>query len=491
VALQIDRFEYRDINFLLNEENLLMYDVDYCNFIKSFNVTPNVLDRLSNRKTSIWLNAKGDICYRFGITEKNHINIPSKASIAISNLLNIDITIGAKEQSTRSVVVTSNEPLPPMYLCINDLLLINDEEFRPDIKKEFFGKTSSNLVNRNTFQPSEYLLATSLTSPDTKNSTIGQYIFYLAGNDETKFHYIMDWLATFFQDFSKKSQHTLILIGKDTSGIDILFKEIIKPLFGELYCSTLNDGRLNSANLPDFINEKLFYNIDNISNESLSNKNIEKLLKNLVHNKEDLIDIQYKNTIVETKIFGQVLVTATSSNLPFVDSKNKNYTVFLVDNDIEKNFTPQVSIPDKRRKITKNELVNKIRQDLDNFSNILKCYISPPNIANVKDDKSSMIINDSDKLKAFCNAVVDKNIQYFEKLQDINRTFYNELIEDFDKNKIKQRNLLKCYNAIYTTDSVHSAKTLMVKLREINNSFFHKDSLQSMSGGTKYFVYNS
>jgi len=312
----------------------------------------------------------------------------------------------------------------------------------------------------------------------TKNEFIGsmtlQYLYYLCGYKQDRFHYLINWLASFFKNLSKKSDTVLILYGKSNSGIDILFDNIITPLFGEEYTLNITDSTLKSKNISKSINEKLFYNLNNISKIATENETIKTFLQNLLQDQQK---------------YAQTLITIEEPEISYIDQKFENYTVFQVSGIIDKMYLPDWFKNSDETKLTKHELVNAINLDLENFAKILKLY--PSNESNnftfQDDDKKLLLSTLKEKLESFVHAIKNINIDYFNPVQNRDAELYTELLEDFNKCLIKQLNLIKYFNSLYPKNKFESPRTLMIELRKIDAEFFKVTNAKSYSAGKKYF----
>ena len=459
-----------------------------------------LLQALQQKGGSIWLNAKGDICYRLSLYAEIHMATPEKASRVISNFLNQKVQIIQNSKSIKTTKKTSKDPITQIlkniehdntvFLIIQDLLLVEGESFNPFSRLEFF-QDRNGLTYRNTFKPSFFL--TQITPPNQQffYSIILQYLYYLSNYNRERFEWMLHWLADFFQNFALKSPIPLVLIGGQKSGVDILFEEIIKPLFGYENCIKITDDHLQAGILSSSLQNKLFYNFDNISKHVSDDAKSNRLLSNMIV-KQKLLIGDNKNTISETDIFGQFLITIDAPYIPYLDNSYSNYTVFKVPDSIEKNmFFPEWSGAIRTAPFIMTAFINEIRNDLTNFSNILKnCKIEMVLNKFHNDDKSLILMNSDDKLKVFCHAIVTMDTTYFSKVKDNDPILYEEMMQDFQAKKIKQPNIFKCFECIYSDEKRLSSKTLMHKLRQIDTTFFRTASIRIGAGGIKYFYYD-
>ena len=297
----------------------------------------NSLSLIHSNKAAIWLNAKGDLCYRLSYyDEKILTSTAKKISLVFSNFLQRDVVIGEK------LNISTKEPIYINayrdQILIHNLPFVKDEFFNPCETNEFV-KRSDNFIYRNTFKPSSYLMIIPTTPYTCQPSIILQYIFYLACYKQGKFYYIMNWLAMFFKDLSNKSNIALVLIGNKISGKDILFDEIIQPLFGKDYSVKVNDVKLQTNNLASLLKNKLFYNLDDITSVATEEKRTKTVLKDIINN--DTITIEERNSIEQLEKYGQTLITISEPYIPYINNKSNKHTVFKIPNNIEDIHIPE------------------------------------------------------------------------------------------------------------------------------------------------------
>ena len=141
-------------------------------------------------------------------------------------------------------------------------------------------------------------------------------------------------------------------------------------------------------------------------------------------------------------------------------------------------------------RVRKDEIIRGIRGDLKQFSLLLRRFknnLSQINQPFENDDKHLIFQSLDEKVKVLADAIMNKEIGYFQVLEKRDPDLYKELMEDLDKNKIKQSNLIRIFQVIYETKEIES-RSLMAKLRKINNDFFSTDAIKHGGGGVKYFA---
>ena len=431
----------------------------------SSNTTVNKIDK---QKGAIWLNPKGEICYRFSNNGDIFVSPHNKANIVFSNYLssNIKLISGTKEES------------PNIYP--NELLMIQSDTFNPFKLQEFYRE--DNLHYRNVFKPTSYLQMKQVEYEEPK--TILKLIKHLCNYDESRYKYTINWLAYFFNGL-KKSQVALVLRGVQGSGKGILFNEAIKPLFGSDYCITVNDKSLDTNFLGGIVENRLFFNLDEISHNIAGNKNVKNFLKALVTNDSITAEKKHQNLDKETKIFGQILITSNEPYILEVETSDRRYTVFTTGGNLKKS-----------KYLGHSNYLNfstAIKNELEDFCLYLKSYKTDNDLANKALDtaeKKALVNATNDKFKMFVDAIINKNLDYFAELEEYDEELYEELKSDFTKDRIKQPNLYRYFIALYDDEKLSSSKGLMTRLRAIEPMFFDESNM-SKSSGYKYFEIKS
>ena len=473
-------------------DNRIYSNIKTFNFKQIFDITNNIIYTLNNwytpnnlqenkiltdinkRNFAIWLTVKGDVYYRLAPYMEVYTAPISKINVVLTSLLgySVEITKRAKKVSLISQKPISDINQRGMYIRVEELLLVYSEGFNPHEGKEFY--LVGNVTCRNTFFPSVYMYNQPNKNHKYDDSITIQYIYYLANYDKSRFEYIMTWLAAFFKNLSNRSHIALIFLGKKDSGKEIIFDEIIKPLFGEEYCIKINDEILETKNLSKIIKNKLFYNLDNISSTVVEEKKLKRTIKNFIVNDTMYAD-DNRDSLQEIKIFGQTLITIDEPNLSYINTNDENYTIFKVPDNIENIIIYEEKYDRTREKLTKQKLIKEIKDDLKNFALLLKSYKVDFNQSNMSfkdDDKECIQNNLEDKLNTFHNAIIKMNRSYFEPIEKDNSTLYKQLMKDFDQNKINQQNLFKCFNLLYNEEDISHPRTLMAKLRKIKDNIF-------------------
>lgn len=507
MAFGLEEFSHRDVwvyfkNIRYNTDENTFYiqnnwfkEANYAGDLVSDPAIPKEVNLIDLKQGAIWLTSNGDICYRLSPLGKVHTAPISKINIIFSNFLNLNFTIS---QTVPKVLFMSKikkllNDENKFILHINQLLLVEAEKFNPHITQEFYYNKIDRLFYRNTFKPSSFLQIFPTISYDSytqvntryniypkqaenpyeyrpdKSITL-QYIYYLCNYNTDRFKWLINWLASFLKNLSNRSDSILVLYGSSNAGTDILFNHIISPLFGKEYTFKITNNTPIGKYDSKFVNEKLFYNINNISQSTADNEKTTVFLQKL---------------LPENQKYAQLLITTDEPIIPY--NNIDNYTVFHVSQVIDKIYIPDWFNPSDKTKMSKQKLIDSISDDLKNFAHTLKVYPSNQESHHpfVGDDKNFINNTLEDKLKAFVDAIKKMDMNYFKPLQNENHNLYSELKKDFDRHLIQQPNLKKSFNILYPDDKFES-RTLMKQLRSIDELFLTKN-VKSYTAGKKYF----
>jgi len=503
VGLSFFLEEYNDkyIKYKINN----WFDELYTYIIKRFDDTydcasksPNVTNTQVNlcliykRGASVWLSTTGELQYRLTVDGEIKTTTLKKAAIVLSSYCNIPLDF-VKENSIHRKRDDK--------ISIYDLMIIEAEIFDPYQSNEFFTLQLSEKENRpiltynnitnnrdifyiNSFKPSNYLCIDPKDEDkekiNTKSSIILQYIYYLANYKIERFEYILSWLASFFQNLNNKSQTALVLVGNKTSGMELLFKNIIVPLFGEQYCAKILDHNLDIRNQYLLVKNKIFYNLHNISLGVMENKRNKNFIDTLLIDNNIQVEANQQK-INKIPLYGQILITS-DSNISYLDLSKHDYKIFKVPDNIN-----DIYLNDSLKKKKENStLEDIISEDLINFAYILKLYSSIIN-KDIDDDKNIINISLEEKINNFHNLIINYSNSELVKIRKNDENLYKELDEDFKDNIIKQKNIFKYFKLLYPEERIKSSRTLMVKLRKKYKEFYSVKALKNGKNGLKYF----
>ena len=450
----------------LEQETKKVSDVNnhFANYIfnnwKKEDVKNEILENIYNLGGAIWLNCEGDLCYRFSEDSEIYTQTATKASTVFTNYLN------------RSVRFINGTKEHIVDITARDLIMVHSEVFNPFENKEFF--LNNGLYYRNKFKPTKYL---QLDKVDNyiEPKTIISLINHISGGNGA---YFTNWLAYFFRKL-KKSQVSIVLRGEQGAGKGIFFNEVLRPLFGANYCIQINDKTLDTKFLGGIVDGRLFYNLDEVSHNIASSKNIKNFLKALVTNESITAEKKNKDLSKETKLFGQVLITSNEPYVIEVESNDRRYSIFTTGKSLKKVNYLGLGNYDNFR--------NAIKKELKSFCIYLRNYPINEELANTAletREKQALINATQDSFKLFATAIKNKDLNYFEDLKENNILLYDTLINDLKNNRILRPKIFSYFIAINDIEIKKTA--LMKRLKVIEPLLFSNDNITTIQGD-RYF----
>lgn len=434
-----------------------------------------ILNMIDKKGGSIWINSLGVLAYRLSkktpiLTSKNI----KQVNLVFTNYLDTEVNLLEEVKKKKEADNTlTNEDIAPSNISVKEIKLIQSDQFNPYILQEFYKK--NDLYYRNIFKPTKYLqlqpsqksnTVSSQTFEELAFESIKRLIMNLVNNDIYRFDYVINWLAYFFQDL-KKSQVALVLRGNQGSGKGMFFNEVIKPLFGEDYCTTVNDKSFRSSFLGGIIENKIFFNLDEISHQKAESVSIKNFLKALVTNDTITAEKKFITLDNETKIYGQVLITSNEPYVLDVEHSDRRYTIFNTGDNLINNEYLGYGIYQN--------LSEQIKKELKSFAIYLKKYRVNRKLANKalptpekmqlqeinkqkELQKQQRIQKDmyldqtpkvDDSIISFAQAIRLRNKNYFDIIKYDNSELHQDIIEDLSKNMFKIKNLLPCFQLIH------------------------------------------
>lgn len=430
------------------------------NWIRQTENDNQILKDLYDKGSSIWLSPDGT--FRFRRTKNGEIKKlePTKMKTVLCNILdreNLNI-FTAREGAT--VDIKRNE------------LLMSEDLFSLFQRSEFYKKNG--IWYRTSFRPSRYLrmAVTSKQYPEPKS--ILWLMKHLCNGNEEYFKWFLNWVACFFQTL-KKSQVSLLLKGPQGTGKGIFFEKVISKLFGEKFCIIIDDDRL-SSNFKNWISDKIFYNLNEISHDMRGRKSVKNFIKVLVTDSTIQTEKKYENAS-KTEIHGNVLITSNENYPIEIEPSDRRYTVFSTG-------VPIKNIAD----INISELIKNLNNELESFAVYLKSYPCDVDLYHTALDtpeKQALVDGTTDRFSLFARAILRKNLDYFSELEEENVSLYRRMLNDFERNRICQSDIKPIFDGLY--DDNISSKTLLSKLRAIEPLFFPAERKKLTKSNGKYY----
>lgn len=411
---------------------------------------------------------------------------------------------GIHNQKLKSSEKASN--VIKILLFENAIPAIDDDRFDIESSKEFSKHDNDFFYTRNRFIPTVhlskrlngnyhignnaikygtffklsengYLLeALEQTANCKRSSFIEDFIFYLVNEDINSYYYVMNWLACYFKCL-RKSGTALVLLGDQEVTQNIFWNKIIKEIFGQQYCVTINDRECSSKSTFDIAKDKLFFHIGDITDAAtkFDDETLYKLVKDFL-NKASLTGLNKNDEQEEVVIHGQMIITAKNPS-PYIKRAMSKCTIINV-SDMD-SINEKLNVPDELI------LENKIQEDLDNFTNILQSFegnqehtkyaMDTKDRKSISNDKSFNIDKEDidQKINDFIQAIKAKDIDYFEKLRELeDGSIYEHLKNAFelDDGYFIGQDILHYYNALHEHKS-QNKRQLMERLKEKNSMF--------------------
>ena len=338
--------------------------------------------------------------------------------------------------------------------------------FTPKITTKYL-MVLDNLIFKNKFEYTEKLklrITENNTSKVDSNNKIIDFLQKMVSTQE-KYKYIINWLAAFFQSLDK-SKFALTLVGDDEISIDIFYNEIIKPIFGSKYCSTINTQNIKDQSIYKLIDEHIFYNIDNISYETY--KENKQVFRNLLIKD----NIEYQKTSKSPKesiyIHGNTLITIPTVEDSFIKEIKGRCSIVCM-NSLE-------TIKEDMNYEDPLSLYADINDDLMNFATYLASYkvddelLNSPIKIEIKQESNIRTINE--KIEEFIKAIkgADPKIEYFDPIKK-NEELYKGLSFSFDKNCFIGKDLLNYFTLIYGKNDYKNNTQFLADLKEKDEMF--------------------
>ena len=346
--------------YILNENNL--NNDKYLNELYLTLIINNHIEIMNNINHHIWKDNNHTIYYKTksgeNISEtKEHISNFISKDIKEDILIVDDIYSIDKKSSNTGV-----HGYIYKYLLVN---LIPYEIFNPFTDVKTYYDYSLNKHFSNTFRYSKYLklrlsykdnnIIDITQNSEFSNNFISKFIYHLVTN-EKDYNTIIYWLSGFFQTLIK-SNLALILVGDKNTSEGIFLNEIIKPIFGSNFCTTITANMIKEKSTRQIIKNKIFYHIGTLPNFTVTGKMTKQLLCDILTKNIDSTNINQDNTI-----FGQTLITSITLNQHLIENIKDNYKIIKINK-----FETII----KNLGCTKASFYRKLEKDLLEFSSFL------------------------------------------------------------------------------------------------------------------------
>lgn len=441
--------------------------------------------QLKDMGIDMWLNTKGDLCYRLSPDANTITNSLSKASIVFSSLLKKNIKIVRWHdklfKKPPPIMNRDEAKSAQCYIVTMFLMMVQKEVFNPAAREEFFSQ--DNLYYKNLYKPTRYRLKFDYSANNPEHSLIVYFLYTLVNKDKDRFFYILNWIANLFINLTK-SKVSLVLYSKEDTSFNILFEQILQPLLGMKYSVKIDEKEL-ANNFPSILENKILYNFNNITSADINKENTSVFGEKLLYS--DKIFTNNTNEVKQIDTYGQVLITSTTPYIPLIDKKINNFTIFEVKEfDIELFHKELLEL-----KLIDNTLRESIENNLSSFANILRHYPIDTKKANnpydKEDDRDNVINNDKNILELFTDALINKDEIFFQRVQS-EHELYEKLLDDFDKDRVDRINLISYFKLVFEGTTHKTNRSLLKELKENKTiKYFYNDENVISNSGRKFF----
>jgi len=305
--------------------------------------------------------------------------------------------------------------------------------------------------------------------------TILKIIENLVNYDQDRYHYFINWIAYFFQGL-KKSQVAMVLKGEEGAGKGLFFEKVISPIFG--HSQKIDNDFFSKDFLGGVLTGRLFYNIDELR-ESVAKKQ-KSFLKALITNSSMTLDQKKINITESTKIYGQVYITINEPKVLDLETHDKRYTIFTTGGNLA-NVDNLLGFGDYEF------LEAQIEKELKDFALFLKSYKVDKKLANTAlntPEKRALINATADNFTLFTEAIVRKDLDFFIELEEIYSKYYEDLKEDFEKNRITSSLLPKIYEKLFNE---HISTQSLIKEMRLRKPLKFSEKRQKKTGNIRYY----
>lgn len=449
-SIQKDFSKVKDNNFKITEEN-------------------NVINEIEQRGSAIWVNFRSKICIRTSSSTRHHEYTVSLAENILTVLLARPIKIETKK-SIEEIKDKDNT------IHLSELLLVVYEEFNTNELQEFYEKDGSWYLNL--FKPSKYLML--LAGHYNYPTATLRLVEHLVNYDQERLWYFLNWLAWFFQTLNK-SQVSILFKGVQGAGKGTFFK-IIRLLFGEEYCKEINGDSLKSNYLGAIIENTLFINFDELSYSTIGKSSFNSFLKALITN--DSITAEKKNVdlVRPTKLYAQTILFSNDEHPIPIEESDRRITALTTGGNLALiNYLGYGSYQ---------QLEDAILIELEDFAIFLKSFnvdSEKANTALYTPEKAAMINMTANILGNFVNAIITRNLLYFQPLQYVNFALFNSFTIDLQNNIVRQKYLILVYKILHPLDKTIKTAKMLIKHMELVDPYLFGETNLHKSNGDKFY----
>lgn len=407
-------------NIFLNEHNRYSY-------FKSSQ--DNLLRSINFDMIRLWRYKKK---FYYRPTQDSDLIVGKKNEIATeigSRFHNINVNI---VDDLNEVLTSSQVKVDTVYIALNSITVVENEVFEPTNSYNIFQNPNGSF-SRNLLHHTSYLLYR-FTNYELNQNQISSTLILLNVMTKNNTEYILDLLAIFFKTLQNTSKVLVLIDNKDVS-VEIFYKHIIIPIFGNDNCITITEELLNSSSIEEIVKYKLFYHIEEIPQEENNRKKLRDIINTILVKKVVLIEGKV------VPVIGQILFTLDKPEL-FLKEFLSSCKIFNVD-----------SMQNIQTKLEKEEssLEAALRSEiLDYFSKELSAIGATIDLTKPHSDNSQ-------SFKDTLEDMEQKEIEY------TNTVSTNNTLDPFEESFEALIPMQERYTNTYITGKIGSGKSEIVK----------------------------
>lgn len=245
-SLDLTKAENQAQRYWQLQQNLFaiyQYEQNKYNYLKSSQ--DNLLRSINFDMIRLW-RYKKEFYYR--PKQDSNLIIGSKDEIAneiSSRFHNINVHI---VDDLNNVLTSSQVKIDTVYIALNSITVVENEVFEPSNGHNIFQNPNGS-YSRNLLHHTSYLFHR-FTNYEINNNEISHTHIFLREFTKKDTHFIVDLLASFLK-YLQNSSKALVLLGNKDVSIEIFYKHIITPIFGNDYCITITDELLNRLSIEE------------------------------------------------------------------------------------------------------------------------------------------------------------------------------------------------------------------------------------------------
>lgn len=449
---RIDFSLYKEANWRMVDDNIAINKIhDMCGFI-GFSIEGKIILKLSATAEQKELAIK---------TAENVIYVKTKLRVKF-------ITQNQKQGKNEDYI----------EIPIENLMVLEGEDFRPDILEEYYHIDGA--YYRNRWKPTALLKVK--PGEYKRPEAIFRLIYNLVNYDEKMFHYFINWLAFFFQGLNK-SIVAIVFISKQGVGKGVFVDEVLKPLFN--YCFTVNSESLGTKYKGGIVKDRLFLVVN--ESDTARNGSNKSFTKQWITDKSISAEVKGKTLEQEIKIFAQTMFFSNERVPVDIEKDDRRFTVKESGPSIKDNLLGYG---------TYDTLIDVIKSEIIDFAIYLKSLKVDYDLANKALDtpeKTAIIYACSDSLQDFADNIENRRFEHFQVLLTTDIILLTNLGTDFKNHRIEGASIHKIYSALFRGErNKLSPKALMAKLRLLKPHIFliedkDNDERWIPSNGKKYY----